>query len=139
MAQNPEEGRLSDEAAEKLLREARLRTREMKNEYKHLRRETTAKQAAERWAANHRKKHQQAYDDLSDAASKMPLNRRQRRHFAKQMNVFKSKGGWELFSKNYRKTFNQAETVVKHNGKKTEKRTNIQQVLDAAKAEKASN
>ena len=137
MSQNPEEGRLSPEAAAEQLRLARKHTTEMKRQYRQMRNEAEATAKASRWAANHRAKHQKAYDDLADLANFSKLNRRQRRHFAKLMNVFKTPEGWRHFMANYKKNFDKVETVVKVKGKQNkEPRSNIEQALAAAKAEK---
>lgn len=133
MSQNPEEGRLTPEQQAVALRESRKRTVEMRREYRAMRNETEAKAKAERWAANHRKQQQEVYDDLAKLATGNKLNRAQRRHFAKRMNVFKSPDGWKHFMANYKKTFGSQETVIRRKGKRSEPRTNIQQALDAAK------
>jgi len=132
MQQNPEEGRLTPEAQAEQLRLSRKYTTQMKRQYRQMRREAEAKAGAERWASNHRRKHQEAYDELATLATKTVLNRAGRRHFAKLMNVFKSPDGWKHFMANYTKSFGTKETVVKVKSQTKEPKSNIQQALENA-------
>lgn len=134
MVANPEEGRLSPEKQTELLRESRKRTVEMRREYRSMRNEAEAKKKASRWAANHRKSQEKVYEDLEKAATGRKLNRAQRRHFAKRMNVFKTPDGWKHFSSNFKKKFGDQQTITRvKNAPRKEPRSNIQQALAAAK------
>lgn len=110
--QNPEEGRISDEAYAERLRESRKKTTEMKRQYREMRREKQSEERAQRWAGNHREKHEESYKALEQASMQLgPFNRRGRRRFAKQMNVFKTPDGWQHFNKNYAEKFGTMESV----------------------------
>lgn len=141
MSQNPEEGRLTAEQQAEQLVDARKRTVEMKREYRTMRREKAAEAKANKWAANHKKQHEEAYTNLQDGdffngkeviTLRHPMNRRTRRIFAKRMNVHKTPEGWTHFNDHYKKKFGANKPLTEKDATKVT-RSNITQALEAAK------
>ncbi len=132
MSQNPEEGRISDEDYAARLRDARKRTTEMKREYRQQRLEKAAQEKAMRWTERHRPAQEAAMEDLERvSSSRRPLNRAQRRRFAKRMNVFKTPAGWKNFNAGYAKRYGIRQPITK-DSKPKEYASNIKQALAAA-------
>lgn len=135
--QNPEQGRLNDEAKAERLREARKKTAEMKRQYRDMRREGEAKERAARWAERHKESHTDTFEDMAKVSRVgKPLNRRSRRKFAKKMNVFKTGAGWQHFNQNYIKRYGLQEPQVGKAQEKVVVKSNITQALEAARKEK---
>lgn len=127
MSQNPEEGRFTKESKVDALREARRITAQMKRQFRAVKQKKAASKKARQWLANHKKKHDEARDDMHTVSyGRAPLNRRGRRHFAKLVNAYKTPHGWQQFNDNYRATYGYMESVSR--GARARK--------DAAKAKK---
>lgn len=134
MSQNPEEGRLTAEQQAELLTQSRKRTVEMRRELRSMQRSKAAEEKANRWAANHKQQHEDAYEDIERASSGgRPLNRRNRRTMAKKMNVFKTPEGWQHFNNHYGQKFGKREPFVKKPGTMNVIKSNIMQALENAR------
>lgn len=114
MEENPEEGRLTPEKEEILLRKARRRTVEMRRQLRTDTRKKESQERAQRWQDLHREKQYEVEDIMQRDALNGPQNRRARRRYAKMSNVFKVPGGWEGFNESYRHRFGY-QTSIKRN------------------------
>lgn len=132
MVKNPGEGELSER--ELALIESRRRTTEMKREYRKQLKTKQAEDKANKWAARRKKSMEKTYEDMTKVSRfGNSLNRQNRRKFAKLMNVFKTKDGWQHFNGNYAKKFGIQEPFKKSNKKPAKIESNIVQALRAAK------
>lgn len=139
MAKNPVEGELSKR--ELALIESRRRTLKLKREYRDQVKAKQAEEKANKWASRRKESMEKAYEDMTKISRYgNSLNRQSRRKFAKRMNVFKSKDGWQHFNSNYAKKFGIRKPFIKpldgvlspvFNGDHID--SNIVQALKAAK------
>lgn len=134
MAKNPVEGELSKR--ELALIESRRRTVKLRREYRDQVKAKQSEEKANKWASRRKESMESAYEDMTKISRYgNSLNRQARRKFAKRMNVFKSKDGWQHFNSNYAKKFGIRTPFKKsdNNNQSVKIESNIVQALKAAK------